>query len=221
MFGLKQHIQPKPYDAPYDCKKCPRLVGFLEDNKRLYPDYHNAPVASFGDDNAQLLIIGLAPGLQGANQTGRPFTGDYAGDLLYETLAKFGYTRGNYGKHADDGLELINAQITNAVRCVPPQNKPIGEEVNNCRPYLINQIKDMPNLKCLMVLGKLSHDTTLKSLGYKLKDFPFGHMNCHTLDNGLTLVDSYHCSRYNTNTGKLTVEMFENVFKTIDTLLKQ
>jgi uracil-DNA glycosylase family 4 len=202
-------------EAPLDCPLCPRLVAFRERNAELYPDWHNAPVSSFGSDAASLLIIGLAPGLRGANCTGRPFTGDWAGDLLYATMAKFGFSSGTYAGHIDDGLELVDAMITNAVRCVPPENKPVGAEANACRPFLTDRIASMPNLKAILCLGKISHDNSLRALGLRLKDASFGHGASASLEgpNGpIQLFDSYHCSRYNTNTRRLTVEMFEAVF---------
>ena len=166
-------------------------------------------------------MIGLAPGLQGANKTGRPFTGDYAGDLLYQTLTDFGYTRGTYGRHAEDGMTLAGARITNAVRCVPPQNKPVGQEVRNCLPFLTAEIDAMPSLKAILCLGQLSHNATLRALGLKQSAAKFGHNARFDLPGrGITLVDSYHCSRYNTNTGRLTEEMFHNVFSTIGGVLK-
>lgn len=209
-----------PGDAPEDCSLCPRLVSFRAENKQNYPTYYNGPVPSFGDPDHQLMIVGLAPGLKGANQTSRPFTGDYAGDLLYATLEKFGYTEGTYKATADDGLTLKNALITNAVRCVPPQNKTIAEEEKNCRPFLINQMSHAPNLKIILALGLVAHNAVLSTFNKKRTAFKFGHGALHPLDHELghelnkdiTLIDSYHCSRYNTNTGRLTPEMFEDVF---------
>ena len=168
----------------------------------------------FGDPQAELLIVGLAPGVTGANRTGRPFTGDWAGDLLYQTLAKFGFSEGVYDKHINDGLQLRNCMITNAVRCVPPQNKPVGAEINNCRTFLAARLADLPKLKIVLSLGKISHDSVLRTTNTKLKDAPFGHATAYQLPN-FTLVSSYHCSRYNTNTGRLTETMFENVFMNI------
>ncbi|WP_233345401.1 uracil-DNA glycosylase [Litorimonas taeanensis] len=188
---------------------------FILDNRLKYPSFFNGPVPSFGDADAELLIIGLAPGLKGANATGRPFTGDYAGDLLYETLAEFDLSNGMYEGSANDGLALKRAMITNAVRCVPPQNKPIGEEINTCRDYLISQMKALPHLKALLCLGKISHDSTIRSLGLKLKDHPFAHNVAYDLEGGVTLFSSYHCSRYNTNTKRLTEKMFHDVFRAI------
>jgi len=205
-------------EAPPDCPLCPRLVEFRKTNDRLYPAFHNAPVPSFGDDQARFLIIGLAPGLKGANQTGRPFTGDYAGDLLYATLAKFGFVEGEYGGHAEDGLTLNDLMITNAVRCVPPQNKPVGAEMNACRPFLTQRLKALPRLTAILCLGKISHDNTLRALGERVSAMKFVHRAAQDFEvNGrnIRLFDSYHCSRYNTNTGRLTEAMFEAVFDDI------
>ena len=198
-----------------DCALCPRLRAFLLDLREKHPDWHNAPVPSFGDPKAKLLIIGLAPGMQGANRTGRPFTGDWAGDLLYAAIDEYGFSQGTYGAEADDGLTLHGAMITNAVRCLPPQNKPVGAEINTCRPFLLDQIESMKSLKALLCLGKISHDSTVRALGLKLKDYPFGHHIIYDLPSGLRLYTSYHCSRYNTNTKRLTEEMFYAVFKDI------
>jgi len=201
-----------------NCDYCPRLKEFREENRIKFPDKFNAPVPSFGPENASLLIVGLAPGLRGANFTGRPFTGDYAGDLLYGTLLKYGLAKGEYKAAPNDGLELINARITNAVRCLPPENKPIGAEINNCRPFLSSEIENLKNLKVIMCLGLVSHNSVIKTLGGKLSAHKFGHNAVHDL-NGMTVIDSYHCSRYNTNTGRLTTKMFEDVFDTIKTYL--
>lgn len=207
-------------DAPMGCDLCPRLVSFRRDNEAKHPTFFNNPVPSFGSSDASLLIVGLAPGLKGANQTGRPFTGDYAGDTLFETMINTGYAFGNYAKVPTDSLTLHDATITNAVRCVPPQNKPTTEEIITCRPFLINQIEKMQskNLRILLSLGKISHDTVLKTFGLKLSAYPFAHKAVHKLPNGLTLVDSYHCSRYNVNTGRLTEAMFLEVFELIKSL---
>lgn len=182
------------------------------------PSWHNAPVdtwaSSMGNDDVRLLVIGLAPGLRGANQTGRPFTGDYAGDLLYSTLLKFGFAKGAYKASPDDGMQLQGCAITNAVRCVPPQNKPVGGEINNCRPYLLATLARFPNLKALVTLGKISHDTTARSLGERVAAHPFRHAGQYMMG-GYSVFSSYHCSRYNTNTNRLTVEMFEDVFAAV------
>ncbi|MEO1187507.1 MAG: uracil-DNA glycosylase [Pseudomonadota bacterium] len=198
-------------EAPKDCDLCPRLRQFILDQRSKEPDWFNGAVPSFGDDDAELLVIGLAPGLTGANRTGRPFTGDWAGDLLYETLGKFDLTVGAYDRRPDDGLQLKRTMITNAVRCVPPQNKPVGAEINQCRPFLKARINALSNVKVLLCLGKISHDSTIRTLGARLKEHPFGHASEYRIDN-LTVLSSYHCSRYNTNTGRLTAEMFESVF---------
>ena len=205
------------------CRQCARLVSFLEKNRKLYPDFFNAPVPSLGDLDAELLIVGLAPGLKGANRTGRPFTGDFAGDLLYGHLHDFGFSSGTYQARPDDGVRLINARLTNAVRCVPPENKPTGEEVRLCGQFLAQEIKAMPNLKVILVLGGLAHNAVLSVLGQKKTAFKFAHNALHTLNwNGRTirLLDTYHTSRYNVNTGKLTPEMFTAVFKTLTEALK-
>lgn len=205
-------------EPPLDCPLCPRLVEFRDRNDTLYPGWHNAPVLSFGSERARFLVVGLAPGLRGANQTGRPFTGDWAGDLLYATLEAYGFTRGTYRARPDDGLELVDAMITNAVRCVPPENKPTGPEANTCRPYLTGRIAALPRLRAVLALGKIAHDNTLRALGQPLKAAKFAHGATCDLEgpNGsLRLFDSYHCSRYNTNTRRLTPEMFEAVFADI------
>lgn len=182
------------------------------------PEWFNGPVPTWmpkeGDHTVELLIIGLAPGLRGANRTGRPFTGDYAGDLLYATLQKFDLASGSYGASSSDGLELKRTAITNAVRCVPPENKPVGSEINNCRPFLLATLERFPNLKYLITLGKIAHDTTLRALGERVAAYPFGH-NVHHETSRFRIVSSYHCSRYNTNTGRLTEPMFEEVFEGI------
>ncbi len=198
-----------------DCRLCPRLAEFRTGNRRRFPDWHNAPVDSFGALDARLLIVGLAPGLRGANRTARPFTGDFAGDLLYATLAEFGFTRGAYDQREDDGLELIDCRITNGVRCVPPQNKPVGAEIAACRPFLIAEFAAMERLKVVMALGTVAHNTVLAALGQKRNGFPFRHGAMHRLPDGRVLADSYHCSRYNTNTRRLTPDMFRAVFAAI------
>ena len=204
------------FDEPNkNCNLCPRLHNFLLKKRIEFPDYHNSPVPSFGDKTPKLLIIGLAPGMHGANKTGRPFTGDWAGDLLFSALKKYGFTRGNYGGNIDDGLELIGARITNAVRCVPPQNKPIGIETKNCRKFLINEIDHLSSVKAILCLGKISHDNTVRALNLKLSAYKFSHHAINKLDNNKKLFSSYHCSRYNTNTKRLTEEMFFSVFESI------
>ncbi|HEX3974450.1 MAG TPA: uracil-DNA glycosylase, partial [Stellaceae bacterium] len=168
--------------------------------RAAHADWHNAPVPSFGDISAQLLIVGLAPGLKGANRTGRPFTGDYAGDLLYATLKKFGFARGDYSQHKNDGLTLIDCRVSNAARCVPPENKPLPEEVTTCRQFLIAEIAAMPKLRAILALGQIAHGTVLGALGHRKSAFAFKHAGMHALPDGRLLADSYHCSRYNTNT---------------------
>ena len=200
-----------PAAPPRDCPACPRLVAFREEQRGKHADWHNAPVPSFGGAGARLLIVGLAPGLQGANRTGRPFTGDWAGDLLYATLLKFGFAEGSYDERPDDGLELVGARVTNAVRCVPPQNKPEPKEIGTCRPYLVGEIEALPAGAAVLALGRIAHDSLCRTLGVALKAAPFGHGAEHALG-AVRLFDSYHCSRYNTNTGVLTTEMFETVF---------
>jgi len=202
-------------EPPLDCPLCPRLVGFLDEQRDKHPDWFNAPVPSFGDEEAELLIVGLAPGLQGANRTGRPFTGDYAGDLLYPTLLSFGWAEGTFKADPNDGLKLKGAMITNAVRCVPPQNKPTGAETKTCRGFLEARLGALPKLKAILALGRIAHDSTLPALGLKRTSFTFGHNAAHDLGNGITLFDSYHCSRYNVNTRRLTEEMFHDVFRSI------
>jgi len=201
------------HEPPHDCRRCERLTQFRDENAARFPDYFNAPVPSFGSPDARLLIVGLAPGLHGANRTGRPFTGDWAGDLLYSTLKAQGLARGEYGERADDGFTLIDCAITNAVRCVPPENKPTPAEIKTCRDFLSKQIAQMPNLKAILTLGQISHNSVLSALDIPKKAHPFAHGATH--DTGkLVLVASYHCSRYNTNTGVLTTEMFERAVAT-------
>jgi uracil-DNA glycosylase len=197
-----------------DCPRCPRLVTFRQTWRKQEPDWFNAPVDSFGPPDARLLIVGLAPGLRGANRTGRPFTGDYAGDLLYATLKDFGFARGEYGASADDGFELVDCRITNAVRCVPPENKPTPQEITACRDFLAATIAEMPRVAAVVALGRIAHETFVVASGAKRSACPFGHGNTHRLGN-LTLFDSYHCSRYNTNTGVLTPQMFRDVFAAV------
>ena len=199
---------------------CPRLVEFRQSCAEDNPGWYNGAVPSFGPDSSQLLIVGLAPGMQGANRTGRPFTGDYAGDLLYETLARFGYTEGRYGARIDDGLALRDCMITNAVRCLPPQNKPIASEINTCRAFLKARIAALPHLKAVVVLGRIAHETTIVALGHRKSTYPFRHGARHEFGDGLALFDSYHCSRYNTNTGRLTEDMFRAVFADVTAWLQ-
>ena len=193
----------------------PRLVSFRDANRAAQPDWHNGAVASFGSDKARLLIVGLAPGLRGANRTGRPFTGDFAGDLLYATLLDLGFARGSYAARPDDGLKLVDCMITNAVRCVPPENKPTPAEIGTCRPFLVSRIAAMPHLVAVLALGRIAHDSTLTALGLRRSAYPFAHGARHDVRPGLAFFDSFHCSRYNTNTGKLTPAMFRAVLQDI------
>lgn len=201
-------------DAPKDCGRCPRLVDYRRRVAAEHPDWYGGAVPSFGDGGARLLVLGLAPGVTGAHRTGRPFTGDYAGDLLYATLTKFGFANGAFDARVDDGLELSDCMVTNAVRCVPPQNKPVGAEINACRPFLAARIDALPRLRAVVCLGRIAHDSLLRGLGARLADHPFAHRARHDIG-GLAVFDSYHCSRYNTNTGRLTPEMFEAVFRDV------
>ncbi len=207
--------QPVPPEAPHDCRRCPRLAGFRDQHRALEPAWFNAPVPSFGVEAARLLVVGLAPGLKGANRTGRPFTGDYAGDLLYSTLLSFGFASGTYRADPADGLELRDCMITNAVRCVPPENKPTPAEIKTCRPFFASRLTALPNLAVILALGRIAHEQTLAALGVKQAAFPFAHGARHALPGGLVLFDSFHCSRYNTNTGRLTEPMFRSVFAAI------
>ncbi len=223
---------PAPSDPGRDCPLCPRLVAYRDDNRRTEPGWFNAPVPSFGATDGRLLIVGLAPGRKGANRTGRPFTGDYAGDLLYPTLLQFGFAHGKYGQRPDDGLALVDARLTNAVRCVPPQNKPERSEIATCNRFLAGEIASMPKLRAIVALGWIAHDAVLRALGRRLSSATFAHAARHDLSdalhapgsthsatpvsrNALALYDSYHCSRYNTNTGVLTGTMFRAVFAAI------
>lgn len=201
-----------PTDPRRDCDLCPRLVAFREEWRRREPTWFNGPVPSFVGTAPRLLIVGLAPGVRGANRTGRPFTGDYAGDLLYETLSDYGFSRGTFRADPNDGLELTGALITNAVRCVPPENKPTPAEIHACRPFLISTLAAHPGLTDVLALGRVAHETFLRTVGAKLTAHPFAHGAVHRLAGGLRLHDSYHCSRYNTNTGRLTRQMFRDVF---------
>ncbi len=209
----------KTTEAPRDCPLCPRLVAFRTEARAAEPTWHNAPVVSFGTADARLLIVGLAPGLRGANRTGRPFTGDYAGDLLYSTLIKFGFATGTFQARPDDGLKLVDCMVTNAVRCVPPENKPTPAEIATCRPFLSARMAALPRLTTIVALGRIAHDSTLTTLGARKAAHPFAHGARHEVGDGLTLVDSFHCSRYNTNTGKLTTAMFHAVFADVRKLL--
>jgi uracil-DNA glycosylase family 4 len=207
-------LSPIPQaEAARDCPLCPRLVTLRRQCRAEHPDWWNAPVPAFGDPAAWLAIVGLAPGKHGANRTGRPFTGDYAGDLLYATLARFGLTEGEYRGNASDGLRLKSAIILNAVKCLPPQNRTLPAEESNCRPFLMASIDALPNLTTLIALGKVAHDSLCRSFGLSLSKVRFGHGAEHALPGGKRLIDSYHCSRYNQNTRRLDVAMFEAVFE--------
>ena len=208
-----------PAEPERDCELCPRLVAFRRANQANYPGFFNGAVPSFGPEDARLLIVGLAPGLKGANQTGRPFTGDYAGELLYETLGEFGFSQGSYAARPDDGLELTDCMITNAVRCVPPQNKPVGAEITQCRTFLAGRIASLSNLRAIVALGRIAHEAVLRTLELKVAEHKFAHGATHETGRAV-LFDSYHCSRYNTNTGRLTTEMFRDVFSRIADYLK-
>ena len=199
-------------NPPADCALCSRLVTFRRANAAAFPDWHNAPVPSFGPCDAGLLIVGLAPGLRGANRTGRPFTGDFAGELLYPTVASFGFGTGPFDARADDGFRMTGARVTNAVRCVPPGNSPTTPEIKACNRFLKAEIAAMPELRAILALGLVAHKAVLRALGLVAARYPFAHGAMHSVPPGLVLADSYHCSRYNTNTGRLTEEMFRAVF---------
>ena len=203
---------PMILEPPHNCKLCPRLAAFREDNKAAYPEFFNGPVPSFGQTDARLLIVGLAPGLKGANRTGRPFTGDWAGDLLYKMLLKYGLASGHYDERPDDGLKLIGCMITNAVRCVPPENKPLPYETKTCRRHLLSLLEGMNNLRTIFALGKVAHDSVCDALALRKSQYPFKHGVAYKVED-ITLISSYHCSRYNTNTGVLTEAMFDAVVK--------
>jgi len=210
----------RPLAEPaHDCTLCPRLAAFRDQSRAAEPSWHNGPVASFGATSARLLIVGLAPGLRGANRTGRPFTGDYAGELLYGTLLNFGLATGAYAARADDGLTLVDTMISNAVRCVPPENKPTPAEVNTCRAFLANRICAQTSVRAIVALGRIAHDSTVVALGHKRSAYPFNHGARHEIRPGLVLFDSYHCSRYNTSTRVLTPEMFSEVFASVKAYL--
>jgi uracil-DNA glycosylase family 4 len=208
-------FSPSPilsFEPPRDCPRCPRLVQVREAARQEHPDWWNAPVPVFGDPHAWLVIVGLAPGRHGANRTGRAFTGDAAGDLLFTTMARFGLTSGAYEGQADDTLQLNGAIIVNAVRCLPPQNKPTPEEVRTCRPFLADQAAALPDARVYIALGQIAHQSAVKVLGGKLPKCRFAHLAEHRVPDGRVLIDSYHCSRYNQDTGRLTQEMFDAVF---------
>jgi uracil-DNA glycosylase family 4 len=205
-------VSTVPPEAPRDCPLCPRLVAYREENARAEPDWFNGAAPSFGDASARLVIVGLAPGRTGANRTGRPFTGDYAGELLYGTLKKFGLAEGVYRADPNDGFKLVDAMITNAVRCAPPENKPTPAEIGICRPFLSSRMNALPRLKVLIALGSIAHESVLRAHGLKPTAAKFAHGAEAQLPAGRTLVSSYHCSRYNTQTRRLTTEMFEDIF---------
>ncbi|WP_455206682.1 uracil-DNA glycosylase [Kaarinaea lacus] len=202
-----------------NCRRCKRLATFLDDVAVEYPDYHARPVAPFGDNKPQLLIVGLAPGMHGANASGRPFTGDYAGILLYETLYKFGFSNQPESSSLDDGLKLKDCRITNAVKCLPPQNKPTGEEIRTCNDFLQNELRALSPGSVILALGSIAHNAVLRAFNLKVKEFPFKHNLAHAITDELTLIDSYHCSRYNTQTKRLTTPMFHAVFEHIKKIL--
>ncbi|MER0239293.1 uracil-DNA glycosylase [Fulvimarina sp. MAC8] len=207
-----------PTEPPRNCPLCPRLVDFREEWRAKEPGWHNAPVSTFypegGAGEVRLLIVGLAPGVRGANRTGRPFTGDYAGTLLYGTLHKHGFANDRFNADPNDGLKLFGTAVTNSVRCVPPENKPVGAEINTCRQFLSATIASLPKLQAIVTLGRIAHDSTVRTLGLKLKDQPFSHGG-QLPAGAYTLFPTYHCSRYNTNTGRLTEEMFDKVFANV------
>lgn len=210
---MRDH-SPLPFaEAPKNCRRCTRLVGLRKSLRKEHPDWWNAPVPAFGDPEAWLAIVGLAPGKEGANRTGRPFTGDASGDLLFATLKKVGLSNGQFQSRLDDGVTLNGAIILNAVKCLPPENKPTAAEINNCRPYMIKALDALPNLQVILALGKIAHDSVIQMTGAKLADHKFAHGAEHILPDGRPLIDSYHCSRYNVNTKRLTAEMFEGVFE--------
>jgi len=201
------------------CRACPRLAGFLDQVKAAHGDYHARPVPPFGDPRARLLVVGLAPGMHGANRSGRPFTGDYAGILLYRTLHRFGFGSAPESHSVDDGLTLCDCRITNAVKCLPPENKPLGEEIRRCNGFLREELADLPRPGVALALGTIAHNAVLRACGLKQSAYRFGHSAEHSLGNGLRLLDSYHCSRYNTQTRRLTDTMFEDVFRRARELL--
>jgi uracil-DNA glycosylase family 4 len=213
----RRFIARRSMSDPFDlnCRTCPRLATFLDAVRERHPDYHARPVPAFGDSSPRLLIVGLAPGMHGANRSGRPFTGDYAGVLLYATLHKFGYASAPVSLAADDGLVLAGCRITNAVKCLPPANKPEPAEIRACNPFLAAELAALPVQARILALGQIAHQAVLRALGLKLRDYPFAHASDHRLPDGRRLVSSYHCSRYNTQTRRLTPEMFEAVFRQI------
>lgn len=214
-----ESLPAEPGTFSTNCRRCPRLAGFRDEVRERYPDYFARPVPSFGEAGAPLLIVGLAPGLHGANATGRPFTGDFAGILLYETLHEFGFASAATSTAADDRLRLIRCRITNAVRCVPPKNKPSTEEVRTCNLFLRQEVDALPQPAVVLALGAIAHSAILRALNRRLSGFPFIHGRVHQITSGLRMVDSYHCSRYNTQTGRLTQAMFRDVIGTVRAML--
>ena len=214
-FFRAQVFMNKRSNSSFDlhCRRCPRLSAFLDEVKADHPHYHCRPVAPFGAADPHLLIVGLAPGMHGANASGRPFTGDHAGILLYQTLYDFGFSTAPVSTSRDDGLQLLDCRITNAVKCLPPQNKPVGSEISTCNSFLQAELQGLPEGAVVLALGSIAHQSVLRALGLKQKDYPFGHAALHTLPGGLRLLDSYHCSRYNTQTRRLTEAMFRGVFQ--------
>ncbi len=201
-----------------NCRACPRLAGFLDEVNERYPDYYCRPVPPFGAPDARFLIVGLAPGMHGANRSGRPFTGDHAGILLYQMLHKYGFGSRDHSESVDDGLELIDCRITNAVKCLPPDNKPVGAEINTCNTFLANELKQMPEGAVVVALGGIAHRAIVKAMGLRQADYKFGHAALHDLGS-FRVLDSYHCSRYNTNTRRLTEEMFDAIFAAVRNML--
>ena len=201
-----------------NCRACPRLAGFLDEVNERYPDYYCRPVPPFGAPDARFLIVGLAPGMHGANRSGRPFTGDHAGILLYQMLHKYGFGSRDRSESVDDGLELIDCRITNAVKCLPPDNKPVGAEINTCNTFLANELQLLPEDAVVVALGGIAHRAIVKAMGLRQADYKFGHAALHDLGR-FRVLDSYHCSRYNTNTRRLTEEMFDAIFAQVRNLL--
>jgi uracil-DNA glycosylase family 4 len=217
---MTAHMTAQP-EPDRDCPLCPRLVGFRSGNRERHPEWYNGAVPSFGCEDAEFLVVGLAPGLQGANRTGIPFMGDYAGDLLYASLLKFGFATGRHDPREPQALSLVNCMISNAVRCVPPGNKPTPQEITECRRFLAARIGSLPRLRVILALGRIAHESTVRALGGRLKEYAFAHGAAHDVGTGHRLFDSYHCSRLNTNTGVLTQEMFESVIAAVAEALRR